>query len=38
MVYGPGGYVFSDFLRAGLPLVLVTGTVALLVIPRVWPF
>jgi len=38
MVYGPGGYVFGDFLRAGLPLLVVTATVALLVIPRVWPF
>jgi di/tricarboxylate transporter len=38
MVYGPGGYVFTDFLRAGLPLVAVTAFVALLVIPRVWPF
>jgi di/tricarboxylate transporter len=38
MVYGPGGYVFTDFLRAGLPLVAVTALVALLVIPRVWPF
>jgi di/tricarboxylate transporter len=38
MVYGPGGYVFTDFLRAGLPLVAVTATIALLVIPRVWPF
>jgi di/tricarboxylate transporter len=38
MVYGPGGYVFNDFLRAGVPLLLVTATVALLVIPRVWPF
>jgi di/tricarboxylate transporter len=38
MVYGPGGYVFTDFLRAGLPLVAVTATVALIVIPLVWPF
>ena len=38
MVYGPGGYVFTDFLRAGLPLVAVTATIALIVIPRVWPF
>jgi di/tricarboxylate transporter len=38
MVYGPGGYVFTDFLRAGLPLVAVTATVALLVIPLAWPF
>ena len=38
MVYGPGGYRFTDFLKAGLPLVAVTATVSLLVIPLVWPF
>ncbi|MCG5540659.1 MULTISPECIES: SLC13 family permease [unclassified Halorhodospira] len=38
MVYGPGGYHFTDYLRAGLPLNLVTGAVALAVIPWVWPF
>ncbi len=38
MVYGPGGYRFTDFLRAGLPLVAVTALVALVVIPRVWSF
>ncbi|MCC3751535.1 MAG: SLC13 family permease [Halorhodospira halophila] len=38
MVYGPGGYHFTDYLRAGLPLNLVTAAVALAVIPWVWPF
>ncbi len=38
MVYGPGGYRFTDYLRAGLPLNLVTAAVALGVIPQVWPF
>lgn len=38
MVYGPGGYRFSDYLRIGLPLTAVLAVVALLVIPRVWPF
>jgi di/tricarboxylate transporter len=38
MVYGPGGYRFTDFLRLGVPLVAVTATVGLLVIPLVWPF
>lgn len=38
MVYGPGGYHFSDFLRLGLPLNLVTALVAILVIPLVWGF
>lgn len=37
MVYGPGGYKFSDFLRVGIPLDIVTGTVACLVIPIFWP-
>ncbi|MFP4147500.1 MAG: SLC13 family permease [Halorhodospira sp.] len=38
MVYGPGGYRFTDYLRAGMPLNLVTAAVALGVIPWVWPF
>ncbi|MCH8503461.1 MAG: SLC13 family permease [Ectothiorhodospiraceae bacterium] len=38
MVFGPGGYRFADFLRIGLPLNLVTGIVAVLVIPLVWGF
>lgn len=37
MVYGPGGYKFSDFLRLGLPLDIVTGIAAVIVIPLVWP-
>lgn len=36
MVYGPGGYKFSDFLRLGLPLDIVTGIAAVLTIPLVW--
>lgn len=38
MVMGPGGYRFVDFLRLGLPLNLVTGAVAVAVIPWIWPF
>ena len=37
LVYGPGGYRFTDFVRVGLPLNLVCATVALVLIPRVWP-
>ncbi|MFQ5805759.1 MAG: SLC13 family permease [Phycisphaerae bacterium] len=37
MVYGPGGYRFTDFLRVGLPLHLMLWIVALIVIPLVWP-
>ena len=32
MVYGPGGYRFTDFVRAGLPLQLLLAGVALLTI------
>ena len=38
MVYGPGGYHFSDYLRIGLPLTLLLGLTALVIIPFVWRF
>lgn len=38
MIYGPGGYKFSDYIRFGVPLSLLTGAGALMIIPRVWPF
>ena len=37
MVYGPGGYRFFDFTRVGLPLNIITGVVACLTIPLIWP-
>lgn len=30
MIYGPGGYRFTDFFRAGLPMNLVAGSAALI--------
>jgi di/tricarboxylate transporter len=38
MVYGPGGYRFTDFTRIGLPLNLFLAAVAILLCPIVWPF
>ncbi len=38
MVMGPGGYRFGDYLRMGMPLNLLTGLVAVAVIPLIWPF
>ncbi len=38
MVYGPGGYRFSDYLRIGIPLNLLIATVALSLAPVIWPF
>ena len=37
IVYGPGGYHFTDFVKVGLPLNIVTAIVALLLIPIIWP-
>ena len=38
LVYGPGGYKFSDFLRIGLPLNLLLMAVMSFVIPYFFPF
>ncbi len=37
MVYGPGGYKFSDYMRVGIPLNIITGLVASALIPLIWP-
>ena len=37
LVYGPGGYRFTDFVRVGLPLNLSIGLLASLLIPVIWP-
>ncbi len=37
IVYGPGGYRFTDFTRVGLPLNLLCGVVAITLIPQFWP-
>ncbi len=38
MVYGPGRYRFTDYMRIGFPLSLVVATTAILLIPMVWSF
>jgi len=38
MVYGPGRYRFTDYVRIGTPLSLLVGVVAVGLIPLVWGF
>ena len=38
MVYGPGRYQFTDYIRIGLPLSLLVGCIAVTLIPMVWAF
>ncbi len=38
MVFGPGGYRFSDFFRIGLPMNAIIGITAVLLAPLIWPF
>ncbi|PLX94438.1 MAG: SLC13 family permease [Desulfuromonas sp.] len=38
MVYGPGGYRFTDFLKVGIPINLLFMTVCLILVPLVWSF
>lgn len=37
-IYGIGGYKFGDFVRIGIPLNILCFIVAMIAIPRVWPF
>lgn len=36
LIMGPGGYRFTDYTKVGVPLVIVTLLVTLLVLPLVW--
>ena len=38
MVYGPGGYKFSDFIKVGLPLSFTLWLTAIIFIPMIWSF
>lgn len=38
MVFGPGGYRFTDFVRVGAPLNLLVMIAAVILVPMIWPF
>ena len=38
MVYGPGGYRFTDYLRIGLPLNGLMWITTVTLVPWIWPF
>ncbi|GAA3586431.1 SLC13 family permease [Klugiella xanthotipulae] len=38
MVMQPAGYRFGDYWKMGLPLLLLYGVVAVLLVPVIWPF
>lgn len=38
MVYGPGGYRFTDYFRLGIPLTLLVATLCAIIAPMAFPF
>ncbi|MDU2577643.1 MAG: SLC13/DASS family transporter, partial [Veillonella sp.] len=38
MVYNIAGYSFMDYVKAGLPLIVVSSIVALILLPILFPF
>lgn len=38
LVLGPGQYKFMDYVKAGVPLIVVCFIVSIIIIPMVWPF
>jgi di/tricarboxylate transporter len=38
MVYQPGGYQFTDFVKIGLPLTILVGIVTVIIAPLVFGF
>ncbi|MEL6264879.1 MAG: SLC13 family permease, partial [Pseudomonadota bacterium] len=37
LVYAAGGYRFTDYMRLGIPMNLMVGVIASLMIPFIWP-
>ncbi|MBI5952214.1 MAG: SLC13 family permease [Chloroflexi bacterium] len=37
LIYGPGRYQFSDFMRVGIPLTLIVAVIVSFMAPMLWP-
>jgi di/tricarboxylate transporter len=37
LIYGPGGYQFSDFVKVGVPLTFIVAVIVSLTAPMIWP-
>jgi di/tricarboxylate transporter len=38
LVYGPGGYRFTDFMKIGIPMNLIAAAITVTLVPMLWPF
>ncbi|MFN8498194.1 MAG: SLC13 family permease [Anaerolineae bacterium] len=38
LVYAPGGYLFGDYAKIGLPLLILVFVISMLLVPLIWPF
>ena len=38
VIYGPGKYKFLDFLKVGLPMVIINTILAIFLVPMIWAF
>lgn len=38
MIYGPGGYRYTDYIRIGLPLNLIVALITISLVPQIWSF
>ncbi len=38
LVFGPGNYTFMDYVKPGIPLIIICFIVCLILLPLLWPF
>ncbi len=38
LVFGPGGFRFMDYVKVGLPLIVISFILSVVLVPLIWPF